>query len=136
MEPVDERNEEHRARVLLVEDDEEIRTPLSELLLERGYDVCPAEDGQVAVEKLRTSDGFDVVVTDLRMPRLNGVQLLEILRDERPELSSRTIVISGYATPEVPLPPHFVLLRKPVSSDDLVDAIRACAGRQRPHCDS
>lgn len=117
-------------RVLFIEDDAEIRVGMSELLRARGYDICAVEDGQAGLEMVRSSDGFDVVVTDLRMPRLNGIQLLEIFRDEHPELSQRTIVISGFAPIDAPLPPHFVLLQKPVTSDDLGDAIEACATRQ------
>lgn len=119
-----------RNRVLFVEDDDGVRATACELLAAHGYEVVEAIDGEDALAKLREHDGFDALVTDVRMPRMNGIELLEVVHDSYPELSSRAIVISGFVDTITAIPPHFLLLRKPCDPADLIDAIYACSGRQ------
>jgi CheY-like chemotaxis protein len=125
--------EPSRLRILFVDDEDVVRDLTAKLLDGFGYDVVEATDGEDAIEKLRGSTGFDAIITDLRMPKMNGVALLEIIHDSYPELSGRAIVMSGYVDSSMMLPPHFVMLRKPCDSSDLLDALYACTVKQRPH---
>src|SRR3954454_2493559 len=72
--------------VLVVDDEERVRTVLSRSLVNEGHSVTMAMDGVGALEKLR-SDDIDLVLLDLVMPRCNGLQVLKSLRergDRRP----------------------------------------------------
>jgi len=68
----------------------------SSLLEELGYRVQIAKNGEEAL-KLFESSGFDVVVTDYRMPRMNGVELIEQIRKVNP--NARIILLSGFVEP-------------------------------------
>ncbi len=61
-------------KILYVEDEPQLRMAMLEELVELGADVTPAEDGNAAIECLKTTQ-FDVVITDLRMPNLDGIGL-------------------------------------------------------------
>jgi DNA-binding NtrC family response regulator len=71
-------------RVLIVDDDPLIRRSLAEALVERGMDVAVADDGAHALAQL-VAVSPDVVLSDVRMPNLNGLELLEVLRQRAPE---------------------------------------------------
>ncbi|MGH9522940.1 MAG: response regulator [Terriglobales bacterium] len=79
-------------RILLVDDEPSIRFVLGAVLEQAGYKVDSAEDGFVALRKLQSAMP-DLVVTDLRMPNMNGFELLSVLRTRFPQLP--TIAISG-----------------------------------------
>jgi CheY-like chemotaxis protein len=83
------------ARILVVDDEETIREMLYETLTEAApYEVETAEDGRNALQKMRASR-FDLVITDLRMPEMDGTRLLDISRHEFPDIP--VVVITGYA---------------------------------------
>lgn len=71
-------------RVLIVDDDEKMRTILQKVLQREGYDVTLAYNGQNAISLLTTT-GFDLVVSDIRMPGMDGLELLQRIRDISPE---------------------------------------------------
>ena len=79
-------------RILLVDDEPSIRVVLSAVLEDAGYNVDVAEHGFDALRKIQNAVP-DLVITDLRMPNMNGFELLAVLRERFPELP--TIVISG-----------------------------------------
>ena len=130
MEAEPEGESEQRVRVLFVEDEHDVRTKMCELLTAAGLEIVEATDGEDALEKLREGAAFDALVTDVRMPRMNGLELLEKINLWWPELSSRTIVISGVVDDSLSFPPHFVLLRKPCDTSHLLDALHACGVKQ------
>jgi two-component system response regulator (stage 0 sporulation protein F) len=66
--------------ILVVDDDEGIRTMLADLFREEGYDVTTAVDGRQALEYVRR-DNFDVVLLDMAMPVMDGWQLARVLDD-------------------------------------------------------
>lgn len=80
-------------RVLVVDDEEGLRSLLTYRLNQEGFTVETAVDGEEALESLTTGEGFDVVVLDLAMPRMDGFELMRRLqnRGERPVV----IVLSG-----------------------------------------
>jgi DNA-binding NtrC family response regulator len=79
-------------RVLVVDDDASGRSLLSILLTHEGYDVFEAGDGLEAVDELRKRH-FDMVISDYRMPRFDGMQLLAICRLLWPETA--VVMVSG-----------------------------------------
>ena len=85
-------------RVILVADDEpQMRTLLRAILLQAGYGVISAEDGQEALDLSRAyTDTIDLVVSDIVMPRMNGAQLAEHIHKERP--STPVLLMSGHAS--------------------------------------
>ena len=82
----------HPKLVLLVDDEPNIRLVLSAILEQAGYRVVVAEDGFMALRKIQ-EEKPDLVVTDLRMPNMNGFELLTVLRSRFPEIP--TIAVSG-----------------------------------------
>ena len=83
-----------RERVLVVEDDPEMLDTCSEVLKRAGYEVVGAGSGRGAEEILRTS-AVDVVITDLKMPRMSGQELFWCMEREWPELAQHTLFITG-----------------------------------------
>ncbi len=84
-------------RVLVVDDEEPIRGLLRSMLTQAGYDVEEAEDGGKAVEVLNSGENplmVDVIVCDIRMPRINGVEAITYFRAQYPSLP--VIVLTGY----------------------------------------
>ena len=81
-----------RKRILLVDDEPNIRLVLGAVLKQEGYVVDVAEDGFVALRSVQHAKP-DLVITDLRMPNMNGFELLSVLRTRFPNVP--TIAISG-----------------------------------------
>lgn len=79
-------------RVLIVEDDNTARDMLGAILVQAGYNVHTASDGQGALMELKRRH-FDVVVTDYHMPRLNGMELLSLCRIVWPD--TPVVIVSG-----------------------------------------
>jgi two-component system response regulator HydG len=84
-------------RILLVDDDRAFRVSTSTLLREEGYRVVEASDGSEGVEALMAG-GFDLILLDLRMPGVDGIQLVEVLR--RWGEGTPILMISGFGTVE------------------------------------
>ncbi|HEX8255746.1 MAG TPA: response regulator [Thermoanaerobaculia bacterium] len=112
---------EHRRHVLVVDDDETIRSLISRLLARRGLAPDTAVNGEHALEKLRVSD-YAVVLLDLMMPRVDGFEVLKRMRAERMFLP--VIVISAVGEKSAPdLDPFLVtaIIRKPFNIDVVAD---------------
>jgi two-component system, NtrC family, response regulator PilR len=84
-------------RVLVVDDERSVRELLSIVLKRDGHDVLLAEDGAAAVEVLKR-ERIDILITDIRMPVMNGVDLLRAAKGIAPELA--TIVMTAFASTE------------------------------------
>ena len=85
-------------RVLLVDDEELIRRPMSRFLGKRGAETREAGDGEAAL--LRLQEGFEphVILADLRMPRMDGAEFYQRLLQERPAMAERVLFLSGDIT--------------------------------------
>ncbi|MCA9719615.1 MAG: sigma-54-dependent Fis family transcriptional regulator, partial [Myxococcales bacterium] len=105
------------ASVLVVDDEEGVRSFLAEALELSGYDVAEAEDGQAALEAL-SRRSFHVLITDLTMPRVDGMTLLRRVRADQPELE--IIVLTAHGTIETAVAAiklgAFDFLQKPLES--------------------
>jgi two-component system NtrC family sensor kinase len=81
--------------ILVVDDEPEFGKLLAELLRRRGYETEYVESAAAALLRLQERD-FDMVLTDLRMPKMSGEDLWQTLRRERPALAKRTVFMTGY----------------------------------------
>jgi DNA-binding NtrC family response regulator len=88
----------HKARVLIIEDDEEMRSLLQDFFMEEGFETDSVSNGYDALGVL-TKKIFDLVVTDIRMPGLTGLDILPRIKKIRPEVA--IIVITAFGTEEV-----------------------------------
>jgi len=79
-------------RILIIQDDEEMRSLLKDLFEEEGFETDSVEKGTYAFKKLMT-ESFALIITDIQMPEKNGLQLMEIIRVHNPKV--RTIYMSG-----------------------------------------
>jgi CheY-like chemotaxis protein len=118
-----------RCRVLLVEDEAVLRELAAENLQEAGYSVVEAGDGADGLEALRSDTSIDVLLSDIKMPGMNGYQLAEAGRALRPDL--KIILMTGYAAG--PMPPGlqnavYRVLQKPFELDVLPDMVAAALG--------
>ncbi len=114
-------------RILLVEDNDMVRAHAEDQLRNLGYRVVAVADGHAALEKIEQSDDFDLLFTDVVMPRgMNGRQLAEKARALRPALP--VLFTSGYTDDAVlnsGRPGDGVhLLHKPYRLSELAEAIR------------
>ncbi len=99
---------------------------LHNLLIGSGYNVIPAIDGQDALEKFKQNQqNISLVVTDIVMPRMDGISSYKIMRTINPSLN--VIYMSGYV-PERPLPEGVSILVKPFSPVDILQAIHLILG--------
>lgn len=80
-------------RVLVVEDDQDVRDLLIETLESWGYEPVAAENGKMGLEKFESSS-FSLIITDIRMPVMDGVNMLKAIREKNSRIP--IIVITGY----------------------------------------
>lgn len=114
------------ATILLVEDEETVRRVIERLLEKLGYRVLAAADAEEAIEIFRERDHeLDLVLTDVVMPGLTGVEMAEVLKEQRPDM--KFLFTSGYTSKELgsnPEAPPEPFLPKPFSMDDLSRSVR------------
>jgi DNA-binding NtrC family response regulator len=89
---------ESKGRILLVDDEPNLRKVLGALLQQDGYEVLAEADGKSALARVRgaPADTFDIVITDLRMPGMDGLELLRVLTREEPGLP--VVVLTAHGT--------------------------------------
>lgn len=118
-------NAQH-SRVMFVDDEEGVRLSWSRYLSARGFDVTTVEDGEGAINRL-AKEPVDVVISDLRMPGVNGLQLLEWMHGHTPD--TKFVLFTGYGSEEVEKQARalgaFEYLNKPVSPETLSAVITA-----------
>jgi two-component system chemotaxis response regulator CheY len=122
--------------VLVVDDEPYVRTIVRLLLEKAGYDVLEATNGEAAIEALNAGENrlvMDVVICDIRMPKINGIQAIEYFQREYPHVP--VIVLTAY--PETQMAVSFMrsgvtdYLVKPVDAQKLMGAVeRAMEQRQ------
>lgn len=83
------------SKILIVDDEPFIRKVLSKYLIGKNYEIETADNGEIAIDKLN-SEPFDLVLTDLRMPKMGGRELLQIMSENFPNIPK--IVLTGYGT--------------------------------------
>lgn len=124
--------ESRRATLLVVEDEEALRASICRLLRAEGYQVLEAGDGARALQVLEdpSAEQVELVLTDLRMPVMDGRQLASALARLRPSLP--IVFMSGYTAQLMDLrlvSPHLAFLAKPFRDTDLLAAVRGQLSR-------
>jgi response regulator RpfG family c-di-GMP phosphodiesterase/DNA-binding SARP family transcriptional activator len=118
--------------VLIIEDDPHLRQVLQTLLVDEGYSVAAAASGEEALEQGRDVR-FDLIVADIRMPGIDGLETVQHLRSADPNVNS--LVMTGYASEEDPIRALHIgvqaYLRKPFSLDDFLVRVSELAQKTR-----
>ncbi len=117
-----------KGRVLVVDDEADVRTVAKICLEKEGYQVIEAEDGEQAIAQIKVGDNplvLDVIITDINMPKVNGLEAIQFFQQEWPRVS--LIVMTGYPNLETAtelmkrgLVDYLV---KPVDKEKLVAAV-------------
>src|SRR5258706_4118637 len=120
------------ARILVVDDERVIREILAEFLSLEGFSVHTVEDGEKALTELRLHP-YDLLITDLKMPRLSGLQLLERIEAER--LGVLTVLMTGFGTVETAIEAMkkgaYDYLLKPFKVEEVIHVVERALFRQR-----
>ncbi|MGH9455858.1 MAG: response regulator, partial [Terriglobia bacterium] len=120
------------ARVLVVEDDPQVRAVVCAIVEMDGHEVVSALDGKDAADRME-GDSFDVIVSDVWMPRMNGMELLGHVQAQK--VPSRFIIMTGDNTPETVLDAvrkqAYGYLRKPFEPKQLLVLLRSAL--EAPH---
>ncbi len=115
-------------RILLVEDDRSIRDVLRAILEEEGYAVTTAENGRRALEHLRSGGAPDLIVLDLRMPIMDGWQFRAMQKADPVLATIPVLAVSADGSAKAAAIDAAAYLRKPLSTDVMLNAIRRILG--------
>ncbi len=120
------------ARILLIDDDPGVRESTGRMLRAAGYTVQSVATGEEGFE-LAKSDGFDVILSDMRMLGLSGIDVLRKLRDARVDASF--IIMTGFGTVETAVEAMKLgavdFVQKPFFRDELLMRVRSAADRRQ-----
>ena len=115
---------EKSGKILVVDDETSIRFLLSDILSNKGFEVTEAKDGQESLEKMEQSH-FDLVITDICMPRLDGIAMLD--RMEKAGRKEKVIIMTGNPSEQThsyeKMPRVITLLHKPFRIDNLIQIV-------------
>ena len=118
-------------RILLAEDEVDTLMGLQKTLMKEGYSVDVARDGLEAAEKVRR-ERFDVVVSDLKMPHIDGMELLHMTKEANRSIVF--IIITGYGTVDSAVEAMRLgasdYINKPFSTEELIGAIEKALGEK------
>src|SRR6185369_9459502 len=123
---------EDRPRILVVDDEKVIRDMLADFLGMEGYVVRTAEDGTSALGEL-TKGHYDLVISDLKMPRMGGIALLEEIGKTAP--NALTVIMTGFGTVETAIEAMkrgaYDYVLKPFKLDEVVHVVQRGIEKQR-----
>ena len=113
-----------KERILLVEDQDEVRAATRRILVAQGYSVIEAENGDEGLVKyMQMPEAFDLVLTDLVMPHMGGRELVAALR--RHHTRSAIVYMTGYSTESVSIDEATIpIIRKPFSASEFLSVVR------------
>ncbi len=118
-----------KKRILVVDDDRDMQALLQDLLESEAYEVDTAHDGLLALEKLvHRRERYEVILLDLTMPRMNGLQLIQVLRQQEEACLRNIIVVSGNqdAMQQATWLGIRFYLAKPFDLETLLDLVSTC----------
>ncbi len=123
--------------LLVVDDEAVIREGMRRILSTDGYHVETSASGRAAIEKIQEQD-FDVVITDLKMPGMDGIEVLKTIKILQPEVP--VIIITGYSTVDTAVDAMkngaFDYIAKPFTSDLILDKVRKAIAQKELVVDS
>ena len=116
----------HRGKTLVVEDQQEVRSQIVGTLAEMGCNTIEAGDGTAGLKIIESGEPLDLLISDVGLPGLGGLQLADAARAAHPDLP--ILLITGYAgksAETLQLAPNMELLRKPFTLDELAEKVQA-----------
>src|ERR1700690_4447393 len=123
---------DERPRVLIVDDEKFIRDILADFLGMEGYIVRTAEDGTAALEELNNSH-YDLIISDLKMPRMGGIELLDAMGHAAP--SALTVIMTGFGTVETAIDAMkrgaYDYILKPFKVEEVIRVVQRGLEKQR-----
>jgi DNA-binding NtrC family response regulator len=121
------------SRILIVDDETKLRTLLSMALSSEKFEVEDAQSAEQALEKLKKAPGFDVVITDIRMPGLSGLELIQMIKGHygQPECIVMTAYGDAGTGVEAMRLGAFEYVLKPFEMDEMVILVRSALERRR-----
>jgi len=122
-----------KGRILVVDDEDIVRASCSRTLSPEGYEVRLAKNGVEGL-KMASEERFDLVLTDLKMPDMDGIEVLRIIKEKWPETA--VIIVTGYQTVDTAVKAiklgAYDYIEKPFTPDALISAVaEAMANRQK-----
>lgn len=120
--------------ILVVEDDQPLRSLLTALLAQHGYAFDSIGDGRVAIDCLRRKR-YSAILLDLMLPEANGFEVIDYVRAEKPQLMETIIVItaaSKHTLHDFDASTIGALVRKPFDIHRLIETIDGITGKERP----
>jgi two-component system response regulator PilR (NtrC family) len=121
------------ARVLVVDDEQSMRELLGIMLRQVGYDVTQADGGEAAIQTLKSADAFDLVITDLRMRKVDGLAVLRAAKEHSPH--TVVLVVTAFASTETAVEAMklgaYDYVTKPFKLDELKLTIANALERKR-----
>ncbi len=122
---------DQHGRILVIDDDENIRKVVEAILKDQGYEVDTAESGKDAVQKTQKNH-YDLMLVDIRLPDMEGTELLTKVRDTTPRI--RKIMVTGYPTLQNAVAAvnkgADAYVMKPFDVDKLLDTIKEQLAKQ------
>jgi DNA-binding response OmpR family regulator len=120
--------------ILIVEDDQPLRSLLTALLSQNGYAFESVGDGRIAIDCIRRKR-YDAILLDMMLPHMNGFEVIDYIRAEKPELMESVIVITaaskhtlgGFDDSAIG-----ALVRKPFDIYKLIETLDRVTGKERP----
>jgi CheY-like chemotaxis protein len=122
-------------RILVIDDDLAIRVLLQAVLRRMKFDVALAEDGAVGLDKLQQDGGYDLILLDLMMPRLNGYEFIEQIGIRYPEHRPHIIVFTAAGkrgVDKIPADAVCNSILKPFDLDTFIEIISDCLNQAHP----
>jgi CheY-like chemotaxis protein len=119
-----------KVRILVVDDEQNMRTTLADILADEGFDVTTADSGERAVKLFRRRP-FDAVLMDVRMPGIDGIEACRRIRLIRPD--APVIMMSAYSVEQLveesPREGSVAFLRKPLDAERLLELLGTATNR-------
>src|SRR3989304_4006324 len=121
-------------RILIIDDEESMRHMLSIILKKEGYEVVSAESGQQAL-KVLGKDDFNFILCDIRMPDMDGLEFLKVVRSQESGVRSVVIMMSAYGTIDTAVEcmrlGAYDYISKPFKADEIIITLKKAEERER-----
>ena len=122
-----------KGKILVIDDEDIVRTSCSRTLSPEGYEVKLAKNGSEGL-KMAREDKFDLVLTDLKMPDMDGIEVLRSIKEKWPK--TEVIIVTGYQTVDTAVKAiklgAYDYIEKPFTPDALISAVTAAlSGKQK-----
>ena len=125
------KEEKRKVKILVVDDEPDMREMLSGILLHKGHEVITAQNGHEAIEIVR-GDGLSIIFMDIKMPDMNGVEAYKEIK--KTHTIAEMVMMTGYAVEnlvkEAMNEGAYACLKKPFEMDDMLNIVEKITDRQ------